>query len=1229
MDYKTKKFGINTERINFQKSEGDLEVPDLLAIQTESFKEFLESGIDSVFNEIYPIESRKLTVEFIETKLHMPKSEEDAVEEARNKGANFAAKLEAKFRITNNETGKKVSEDKAVITYLPLMTKGGSFIINGSERVIISQIVRAPGAYFENMKAARSQSATDASVYKLSSVLPSRGAWLEFDYKDYKLLGLDPSDIKLRIDKSKRIKAAQFFTSLGMSIEQLENLFGNHELLLETTAKVDKVKFDEKEFTKVAKEMDKRWAELGEESKFAKSENGSIDLEDESNIELITNYITTTSSRRDIFRILNPGDRPTTDQVNGWLSNLFFNKKRYDLTKTGRYKINEKLSPFKRILGKYLAEDVTTTSGKIIAKANDLVTKELAESIEKVHIAKELSRTSINVHPEVLGIKREELEAKGAEAISEFTQISVIKVYADNNYKDLIAKDEEPLISNVTMNIPSEHEYLTISDMLASFGYLFNLEDGLHSYDDIDSLSNRMIRTINDLLKNQLRIGLTRIERTVSEKIKAKDISGITVKSIANTKLMESALKEFFNSSQLSQFMDQINPLAEVANKRRLTSLGPGGLSRDTASLVVRGIHDTHYGRICPIETPEGPNIGLILNQALYSRVNEFGILETPYFKVEDGKVIRKPIYLTASEEEKQVISPANVKVVDGVIKEKELIARLNGAFISVKPKEVDYIDVSPKQTVSIATAHIPFLENDDANRALMGANMQRQAVPLIKAEAPIVATGAEEFSGKAAPTTVKAEEAGEVIEASSTKIVIVGEKRKTYTLKKFVRSNQGFSINQIPRVKLGQKVKAGQIIADGPSTDNGELAIGKNVVVAFTTWRGYNYEDAIIISERLSKDDVYTSVHIEEHTIEQRTTKLGEETITAEIPNASKESLRHLGEDGIIVVGSKVKVGDVLVGKITPKSDEDLSPAEKLLDQLLGNKTKNTKDSSMRVPHSSEGIVQDIRILSRENGDKLNDGVEKIIKVYIAQKRKLREGDKMSGRHGNKGVVSKVLPVEDMPYLEDGTPVDVMLNPLGVPSRMNVGQVLEIHLGMAAKKLGLKVATPIFDGASSDEIKDMFKEAGMKETGKFTLTDGITGDKFEDDVAVGVMYMLKLSHMIDDKMHGRSIGPYSLITQQPLRGKANNGGQRFGEMEAWAIEAYGAANLLQEMITLKSDDIKGRNELYNSIAKGGPMPTPSTPEGFWVLFYEMRGLGLKLGFLDDDGNDIEIDNDL
>lgn len=1196
MNYKTRKYGIDTERINFQKTKYDLDVPDLLKIQTESFSKFVgldvkkefkkisdskkskdfKSGIEEVFQEIYPISSKKLTVEFVSYSLKIPKMISDSINDSRDKGSNFDAKLTAKFRIINNETGEIVNNDSAFIANLPLMTIGGSFIINGSERVIISQIIRAPGVYFEDMKASRTQSVSDASVFKIATVIPSRGAWLEFDYKDYKLLGIDPSDIKLKIDKSKKIKSSLLFYSLGMTDEEMIDLFGKHELLVETLNKVDKAK-------KVSK-----------------------------------------IARSDIFKILHPGDRTTDDQVNGWFSNLFFNKKRYDLSKTGRFKINDKLSPYKRIVGRFAAADVIA-DGEILVKKEQEITPKIAKKIDEAYFLNKLEKINLNISPEILTSLSKNISKKEFEEIK---QVSVIKVYVDKNYKNFEGIDSR--ISNVIMNVPSKHEFLTISDLVASYGYIFNLEDELYSYDDIDSLSNRMIKTINDLLKNQFRIGLTRIERNLSEKIKAKDTSSVTVKSITNHKLMESALKDFFNSSQLSQFMDQINPLAEISNKRRLTSLGPGGLSRDTASLIVRGIHDTHYGKICPIETPEGPNIGLILNQALYSKINDYGLLETPYFKVKNSKIdFKKPIYLSVVGEEKQVISPANVKIENDVIVQDEIIARLDGSFIPVKSSDINYIDVSPKQIVSLATAHIPFLENDDANRALMGANMQRQAVPLIKTEAPIVATGVEEFSGMSSPTTILAEEDGEIIESSSKRIVIVGKRRKTYKLKKFVRSNQGFSINQIPKVKVGQEVKEGDVIADGPSVDNGELAIGKNVVVAFTTWRGYNYEDAIVISERLSIDDVYTSIHIEEHIVEQRTTKLGEETITSDIPNASKESLRNLDENGIILIGSKVKVDDVLVGKITPKSDEDLSPAEKLLDSLLGNKTKNIRDSSMRVPHSAEGIVQDVKILSRENGDKLNDGVEKIIKVYIAQKRKLSEGDKMSGRHGNKGVVSKVLPIEDMPYLEDGTPIDVMLNPLGVPSRMNVGQVLEIHLGMAAKLLNMKVSTPIFDGANQQDVIDMFAKAKMKKTGKFTLTDGITGDKFEDDIAVGVMYMLKLSHMIDDKMHGRSIGPYSLITQQPLRGKSNNGGQRFGEMEAWAIEAYGASNLLQEMITLKSDDIKGRNELYNSIAKGTTLPKPSVPEGFWVLFYEMRGLGLKLEFLDDDENLIEVQNTL
>ncbi|NOQ50406.1 MAG: DNA-directed RNA polymerase subunit beta [Mycoplasmataceae bacterium] len=1177
MSYKKEQFGIGTTRLNYQKNKNELEVFDLLKIQTDEFKKFIETGIEEIFKEIYPISStkNKLRVEFIKLNLELPKNREFEIKEAKSRGANFYAPLKAKFRIIEVETGEKLHEDESFICNLPLMTDGGSFIINGSERVIISQIVRAPGAYFEHMKASRAQSASDASVFKLASILPNRGAWFELDYKDYKLLGTDPGDIKLKIDKSKRIKATQLLNAFGIPNIEIRKLFANNDLIIES---IRKVKTEDSEPFK---------------------------------------------SRSDIFKVINAGDRLSQNSVNEAISQLLFNRRRYDLSRTGRYKMNAKLSPYSRILDRILAADVLDVDSNVIASKGTLVTKELALKINELQTSNQLKLTDLRIDPVVLG--KNYLETLTEQEKRLFSQVNLIKVFVNKtDYNNV----EYPEISNIISNSKVNYEHLTISDIIATYGYMINLEQGVYHYDDIDSLSNRKLKTINDLLKNQFRIGLTRIEKNLRDRISAKILDGVTVKSITNHKLMESAIKDFFNSSQLSQFMDQINPLAEISNKRRITSLGPGGLSRDTASLIVRGIHNTHYGRIDPIETPEGPNIGLILNLAIYSRVNKFGLLETPYFKVKKGIVDNEAVFLTSDLEENELIAPATINVsVDRVILDKEVIVRQDGKFITVNPEDVTLMDVSPRQTVSVATAHIPFLEHDDANRALMGANMQRQAIPLIRPEAPIVATGIEEESAKYSPTTIKAEASGKVLFVDSTKIIIEGDFEKTYELEKFVRSNQGSTINQIPKVKIGENIKMGQIIADGPSVDNGELAIGQNPVVAFTTWRGYNYEDAIILSERLVKDDVYTSIHIEEHKIEQRSTKLGEEQITGDITNASKESLRNLDEDGIIIIGSQVKVGDVLVGKITPKGEDDLSPEEKLLDAILGNKAKNTRDSSLRVPYSAEGIVQDIKILSKENGDKLNDGVEKIIKVFIAQKRKIQEGDKMSGRHGNKGVISRVLPVEDMPYLEDGTPVDMMLNPLGVPSRMNVGQVLELHLGMAAKKLGVKVSTPIFNGATPEDVATLMAEAEMNPSGKFILTDGITGDKYENPIAVGVMYMLKLSHMIDDKMHARSIGPYSLITQQPLRGKSQNGGQRFGEMEAWALEAYGASNILQEMFTLKSDDIKGRNELYNAIAKGKRLPTPSIPEGFWVLFYEMRGLGLTITFLDEENNKMEIDN--
>ncbi|AHK22602.1 DNA-directed RNA polymerase subunit beta [Candidatus Hepatoplasma crinochetorum Av] len=1192
MNYKIQTYGKNTKRRNYQKNELiDLPVFNLLDVQYKSFEEFIKTGIDEIFREIYPIHSAKdkIRVEYIGLKIKMPEKSkyDELINEAKEKGINFSVPISAHFKMINLKEGTVIDDKDAFILNLPIMTEGGSFIINGSERVIVSQIVRSPGVYFEKLKASRAQSTSDSSVYKLSSIIPSRGSWIEFDYRDYKLLNINPSDIKLRIDKSKKLKLVTLLNAFGLTQENIYDIYSNHELI-------------EESFRKITKEEMEPY-----------------------------------KARRAIFKVIHSGDRFAKKAVNDSIANLIFNSKRYNLSKTGRYKLNVKFAPKNRILGQTLATDLKDASGNVIFKKDTKINLEKAITINDYWKDNNLEYSNYQIDYEIFGDfnplnfsntkyqTNEELKLNEDKIIRNFTQVNIIKIYDPSDHNKII---------NILSSSHNQNTILTIADIIATVGHFINLEQGISDYDDIDSLSNRKIKSINELLQNQFRIGLIRIEKNLKDRISAKDTSNVTIKNSTNHKLMESVFKEFFNSSQLSQFMDQINPLAELSNKRRITSLGPGGLSRDTASLIVRGIHDTHYGRIDPIETPEGPNIGLILNLAIYAKINEYGILETPYFKVTNGVIDPNSVtYMTVDDEKGHVIAPANVEIKNNKIIPNTLIARKDGQFLSAKKEKITLIDVSTKQIVSIATSHIPFLENNDANRALMGANMQRQAVPLIKTEAPIVGTGIEEVSAKYSPTVLKTKVNGKVSFVNSKIIKVIDDSKKEhiYKLKKFLRSNQASLINQRPIVNLDEKVKIDDIIADGPSIDNGELAIGKNVLVSFTTWRGYNYEDAIIISSRLIKNDTFTSIHIEEHKIEERNTKLGKEKITIDIPNSSKESMRNLGKDGIIIVGSEVKVGDVLVGKVTPKGEDDLSPEDKLLDAILGNKSKNTKDSSLRVPYGAEGIIQDVQIISKENGDRLDDGIEKIVKVFIVQKRKLKEGDKMSGRHGNKGVVSRILPEEDMPYLEDGTPVDVMLNPLGVPSRMNIGQILEVHLGMAAKKLGLKVVTPIFNGANEKDIQDALKEAKLDQTGKFYLFDGITGKRYEDKVTVGIMYMLKLSHMVDDKMHARSIGPYSLITQQPLRGKAQNGGQRFGEMEAWAFEAYGASNLLQEMLTLKSDDIKGRNELYNSIAKGKKLPRPNIPEGFWVLFYELRGLGMDLRFLDENNKEVEIDNSL
>ncbi len=1174
--YFEKTFGIDTKRRAFQNHENYLQIPNLLEIQEKSFQEFLDTGVKEVFDEIYPIESNKGDIK-IDYEGHTVKLPSDPFQElklSKEKGSNYVAPLYVNLKLTNLRTGE-IKKSEVHFVDLPLMVKGGSFIINGSERVIISQILRSPGVYFEEMKASGSQSGSDDSIFNTANIVPNRGSWIEFDYKDYKLMKTKAQTVKVRVDKSKRISSALLFSAFGLDEETMLSLFSNNPLIINTIDKLKKPFQDPYQ------------------------------------------------ARKEIFRILNPGDRITEKSVNNVLGFTLFNRKRYDLSKTGRYKLNNKLVVTARILDRVLAEDIKDAKGKVI------FTKGTLMDVQNIDILDEKIKSN-NVELSTVDAIDTSLYSFGGkenEKLQTRNKLHIVKVYQNENYD----QEENPRVLTVVgVDQTTDELFLTIPDIIATFSHMINLDDGLGSYDDIDSLSNRRIRTTCELLVNQLRIGMSRVEKNTKERISAKDISAVSVKNVTNNKLIKAAFREFFNSSQLSQFMDQVNPLAELSNTRRITALGPGGLSRDTASLVVRGIHDTHYGRICPIETPEGPNIGLILNLALYAQVDEYGFIRTPYTKVVDGKVTNETVHLLADDEKKYFIAQKATNTdAKGNITDKEVITRHNGRFISVPASEVTHIDVSPKQIVSLATSCIPFLENDDANRALMGANMQRQALPLIDVNAPVVATGSEELVAKYVSTSVRANKKGvvEYVDGNKVDVKYDGDKKSTsHILTKFERSNQTTTVNQVPKVKIGQKVQAEDILADGPAIDNGELALGQNVLVAFTTWNGYNYEDAIAISSRLVEDDVYTSMHIEEYTIDSRKTRIGAETITPEIPNASRHAKRNLTSEGIVAIGSEVKVGDILVGKITPKGEDELTPEEKLLDTILGNKVKNMRDSSLRVKNGGEGIVHDIRILDREKGDKLDDGVNQRIKIYIAKKRKIKVGDKMAGRHGNKGVISIVLPKEDMPHLEDGTPVDIMLNPLGVPSRMNIGQVLELHLGMAARKLNIKVAVPAFDGEDSHSLKSTMEEAGMDPSGKTTLINGITGEKFDSEVSVGVMYMLKLSHMVDDKMHSRSVGPYSLITQQPLGGKSQNGGQRFGEMEAWALEGYGASNLLQEMFTLKSDDIKGRNELFNAIANGTQTPEPNLPEGFWVLNYELRGLGMNMEVLDDDGNAIPFD---
>lgn len=1143
-------------RRNYSRISGSLELPNLVEIQTNSYKWFKEVGIKEVFDDIYPITNfnETLSLEFVDCAFDEPKY---SVNESKDRDANYAAPIRATLRLINSGTGE-IKEQEVFMGDFPLMTDSGTFIINGAERVIVSQLVRSPGAYF-----ADAIDKSGKTVFE-GSIIPSRGTWLEFEN--------DAKDVlNVRIDRNRKIPGTVLLRALGLSSnEDIIDVFGDHEFILNTLAK--------------------------------------------------DNTTNTEEALIEIYNKLRPGEPATLEGATSLLYTRFFDPKRYDLAKAGRFKFKKKLSLLDRIAGRVLAEDVKDVDGNVVCTKGTVITNEVIDTLRPVFEAG-AHTVEMKTNPR--------LESNGV--------LQVVHVYVDESRTKVM----KVIGTDLSLNC----KYVTISDMIAAYSYMLNLVDIFNSYDlapedrvshmariglldDIDHLGNRRVRSVGELIQNQFRIGLSRMERVVKERMSLSEVDSVTPQSLTNIRPLTAAMKEFFASSQLSQFMDQINPLAELTNKRRLSALGPGGLSRDRAGYEVRDVHASHYGRICPIETPEGPNIGLISTLASYAKINEYGFIETPYRKVNKCVIDEDDVrYLTADEEKNYIIAQANVQTSDeGEILDEQVIARHLGENIMAKREDVDFIDISPKQIVSVATSCIPFLENDDATRALMGANMQRQAVPLLNPHTPFVGTGMEYQAARDSGAALVSKHNGTVSYVDAKRIEIVDDEAVVhkYRLTKFAISNAGTCINHKPIVKVGEEVVVGQVLADGPAMEQGELALGQNVLVGFMTWNGYNYEDAVIMSERLVKEDVYTSIHIDEYSIECRDTKLGPEEITRDIPNVGDEARKNLNSDGIIMIGAEVKEGDILVGKVTPKGQAELSAEEKLLLAIFGEKSREVKDNSLRVPHGGAGIVHDIKIFDRKNGDELQPGVNRVVNVYIVQKRKISEGDKMAGRHGNKGVISKILPIEDMPHLEDGTPLDIMLNPLGVPSRMNIGQVLELHLGYAARQLGLYIATPAFDGLHREDLEALMKEAGMNEDGKQPVISGRTGEYFDSPVSVGIMYFVKLSHMVDDKLHARSVGPYSLVTQQPLGGKAQNGGQRFGEMEVWALEAYGAAYTLREILTVKSDDVVGRVKTYEAIVKGQPMPEPGLPESFRVLKKELQALALDIRLLDE--NDQEID---
>ena len=1138
MTYKVKKFGDHRERRTYAKTKNAIELNNLLEIQKKSYDWFITEGIKEVFEDIFPVESftGNLSLEFGEYTFDEPRY---SIKGCKERYATFAAPLKVAARLFNQETGE-VKEQEIFLGDMPIMTESGTFVINGAERVIVSQLVRSPSVYF-----GKEIDKKNGKLIITSQIIPTRGTWLEYE--------TDARDIVyVRIDRTRKVTITTLLRALGLSNdEDIIGLFGEDDYINKTLEKDPNKNTDE---------------------------------------ALI-----------DIHSKLRPGEPSTLDSAKNQLISRFFDAFRYDLAKVGRYKYNKKLNVTERILGCKLAEDIKVDNEVVFAEGT-LIDKEVLEKL------KEIFENGYGV-----------TEVQINEELDSYNKVQIVKVYSKSN--------PDKVIKVIGNDQTIDEKRLTISDVYASVSYYLNLLEGVGNFDEIDNLSNRRVRQVGELLQNQFRIGVSRMERVIRDRMSTQEIDDVTPKTLINIRPLTAAMKEFFGSSQLSQFMDQTNPVAELTNKRRLSSLGPGGLSRDRASMEVRDINPSHYGRICPIESPEGPNIGLITSLASYARVDDYGFIMTPYRKVSNCKLTDEIVYMTADEELEHYISQATAKVNENdELVDNRIPVRYRGENIIIEKEKVDFIDVSPQQVVSITTQGIPFLEHDDGKRALMGANMQRQAIPLLKPEAPIVGTGVEAIAARDSGAVVIASADGVVDYVDSKKIIVktMGGK-DTYYLNGFERSNAGTCYHQVPIVRLGDKVTRGMVIADGPGTEKGEMALGRNVTVAFMNYNGYNYEDAVILNERLVKDDVYTSIHIEDYQIECRDTKLGPEEFTRDIPNVGEDARKNLDENGIVRIGTEVKDDDILVGKVTPKGMAELTSEEKLLHAIFGEKTREVRDTSLRVPHGGEGIVHDVKIFTKEDTDELPAGVSKIVRVYIAQKRKISVGDKMAGRHGNKGVISLILPEEDMPYTADGRPVDILLNPLGVPSRMNIGQILEMHLGIAAKNLGIYVATPVFDGATREEIVDALKEAGLDEDGKTILYDGRTGEPFDNRISVGVMYMIKLHHMVDDKLHARSTGPYSLVTQQPLGGKAQFGGQRFGEMEVWALYAYGAAHVLQEMMTTKSDDVVGRVKVYESLVKGTPIPTPGIPESFRVLIKEFQALGLDITVLNQEGNFVEL----